>query len=156
MPANRMIPIPDAKITYRNFEGARTQFNAEGNRNFNLILTEEQYQMLTEMGFKVKVKPPREGETDPRYLLQVSVSYKNRPPKIQLITKKAHRDLTEETVGELDHIDIAYIDLTINASPWSIPSTGASGIKAYLNSMYVTVMEDAFAEKYANMRDDQN
>jgi hypothetical protein len=40
--------------------------------------------------------------------------------------------------------------LTIHGSYWE-RSDGSSGFKAYLNRLYVTLVEDAFTEKYGNI-----
>lgn len=150
MKNNKVFSIENAQITYRNFRGLERQFNNEGDRNFNLILDDESAEMLKMEGFNVRTRPSRDEDSSPQYLLPVAVSYKNRPPKILLITKARKTVLTEDTVGELDYAEIETIDLTIRPYYWSIPG-GGSGVKAYLNSMYVTLLEDEFAERYADI-----
>ena len=150
MPRNGITTIENAKVIFRNFRGEERQYNDKGDRNFNLVLDAAAADALSEQGYNVRVRPPRDEDGDPQYLLPVSVSYKNRPPKIVLVTSRNKTLLDEDTVGELDYVDIANIDLTIRAYNWTM-GNGRSGVKAYLNSMYVTLDEDEFDEKYADI-----
>lgn len=145
-----IISFEDARIIFRNFRGEERQFNDAGNRNFNLVLDAEQAEELREQGFNVRVRPPRDEDGEPQYLLAVAVSYKNRPPKIVLVTRHNKTLLDEETVGEIDYMEIEHIDMSIRAYHWQLQN-GRSGVKAYLNSMYITIAEDEFDEKYADL-----
>lgn len=153
--ANGVVAIKDAKIIFRNFSGEERQFNDAGKRNFNIDLRKEDADKLTDLGFNVRVRPPRDEDSEAQYLLQVSVSYKYREPRVLLINSKAKRELTEDTIGILDKIDILTADLTIRPYNWSMPN-GSSGIKAYLNSLYVTMEEDEFSQKYADHYDEDD
>ena len=153
---NRNIAVENAKIMFRNFRGEARQYNSEGDRNFNLVLTKEQKEFFDMEGFKVRTRPPRDEYSDPQYLLPVTVSYKGRPPKVFLISGNNKIQLDEESIDMLDFAEIDNIDLTINPYHWSLKS-GASGVKAYLNSMYVTLVEDDFDGKYRHIptKDDE-
>lgn len=144
---NHIFKIDNAHITYRNFAGEARQYNNAGNRNFNLILRPEDAAMFEGEGFRVRERPPREEGADPLYLMAVNVSFKFRPPRVVVIRGRNKIELTEETIAELDYADIESIDMTIRPYRWTMPD-GRTGVKAYLNSMYVTLVTDPYEDKY--------
>ena len=140
------IAIEGARILFRNFEGVEERFNRAGARNVCVALTQEKADELSAEGWNVRVIEPKEHYDDPLYNIQESVQYKNIPPKVYLVTSKAKTLLNENTVGELDHIDIANADLIISPYHWEV--NGKRGVKAYLKTAYITMEEDEFAYKY--------
>ncbi len=146
--------VPDiikehAKITHRNFAGKPTTVNpVGGKRGFSLIIEDaEDAAKLIDEGWYVKQfkKARNEGE-EPEYFLPVQVSFKAYAPKIYIVNKDNFRLLREDECDEIDKLEIANIDLTIRPYCWEV--RGESGIAAYLKTMYITIVEDAFADKY--------
>lgn len=151
------INIENAKIIFRNFSGKKSQYNREGDRNFNVIITDEAMaQQLIADGWNVHVRPPREEGDAPEYRLPVSVSFTYKPPKVVLVTNRKQTLLNEETIGNLDEADIKSVDLTINPYNWKMKKKDGNGqeyeetgVKAYLKTMYAVLEEDYYADKYA-------
>lgn len=145
------IIMEDAKIIFRNFSGEESRFNRAGQRNFNVVINDlDLAQNLIEDGWNLRARAPRDEGDEPSYLLQVAVSFDNIPPKVWLVTRRGKTQLDAESIGTLDYAEIKNVDLTIRPYCWEIPSKDGpkSGVKAYLKTMYVTIEEDPFADKY--------
>ena len=142
------IPIEGATLIFRNFTGAGGRFNQEGDRNFNVILPPAVEQQLVAEGWNVRYLNPRDEDDTPTPVLKVKVAFGNYPPKIVLIgAGNVHTLLDETTVGTLDWSELSNVDLIISPYSWEV--SGKSGVSAYLKTLYATMAEDVFAEKYA-------
>ena len=145
------VSIEDAKIRFRNFTGEPTKFNkAGGKRTFSVVLEEETAKRLMEDGWNVKTWEP-EGSDEPMYHLQVEASYNLYPPKIYMISGNKKTLLTEDTIAALQYAEFSKVDLIIRPYCWEVQ--GKSGVKAYVKSMYVTIVEDEFEKKYRDLDD---
>ena len=142
---NNSLIIENAHIMggpFRNFSGREDKYDDPDDAK-NLI----------DAGWNVRMLAPREGDDAPRYYLQVAVSFNKYPPKVVLLTRRNRTTLDEESVSSLDIAEIRNADVVIQPYNWVMQEGTRNekrGVKAYLKTLYVTIEEDEFAEKYAS------
>ena len=146
-----ILQIDDARIIFRNFSGEPSKFNRAGDRNFAVVIPEQDIaDALINDGWNVKIKPPREEGDEPFMFLPVKVKFNDRGPRVYLQNSLGGRNrvtLDEDTVGILDNVDIINVDLDIRPYDWDVQ--GKTGRTAYLQSICVTQEVDRFFDRYA-------
>lgn len=148
-----ILQIDEARIVYRNFSGAASKFNREGDRNFAVVIPDQEIaDALTNEGWNVKIKPPRDEDDSPFMYLPVKVKFNDRGPMVYLKSGDNTVVLDEESVSILDDIDITNVDLDIRPYDWEV--NGKTGRTAYLQSIHVTQEVDRFASRIVNREED--
>lgn len=137
----------NAKLMFRNFAGLEKPFNPAGDRNFVIFLDSKKAEDMKEEGWNIKYLRPKEEGEEPQAYLGVAVSYKNRPPKIVVLTSKTRTEFDEDSLIMLDYADIKNADIMLSPYNWDV--NGNKGIKAYLKSAFITLDEDPLELKYA-------
>lgn len=144
---NNILQIDDARIIFRNFSGAPSKFNREGDRNFAVIIPEQEIaDALIAEGWNVKIKPPREDGDTPFMYLPVKIKFNDRGPRVYLKSGSNMIRLDEESISCLDNVDIISVDLDIRPYDWNV--NGMEGRTAYLQSIQVTQEVDRFYDRY--------
>jgi hypothetical protein len=147
--------MEDVHLIYRNFAGRKSTFNAEGDRNFAVLLDERTAEVLSTDGWNVKLRQPREDDEEGVAVPFLPVALKFdppppiQPPRVVLITSRGRTYLDEGLVDMLDSADIIAVDLIVN--PYHYNVNGKAGIKAYVRSMYITIQEDPLDIKYSEL-----
>lgn len=144
------INIEGAMIIWKNFSGERDKFNP-GKRGFSVVIDDTvMADELRQEGWNVKDRPLQEGadDSEQEWTLPVKLNM-NRYTQVWLIVGNHKTLLDEDTVSQLDVVDIANCDISIRPYEWEM--NGRTGITAYVDSMYVTIRENKFAEKYADL-----
>ena len=143
-----ILMIDNARIIYRNFSGIGSKFNREGDKNFSVVIDDQQIaDSLIQDGWNLKIKPPRDEDDIPFMYLPVKLKFNDRGPNVYLESGKNRIKLDEESISCLDNVDIVNVDLDIRPYDWEV--NGKTGRTAYLQSMCVTQEVDRFAKQYA-------
>lgn len=148
------LQLEGVRVIHANFRGEERQYNPPGNRVFSVLVEDMDLavQLITD-GWKLKPLYNRdeEGEID-AYFLPVKINYESHfPPRIYKVTQSTGQTLllTEETIDMLDFLPIDFVDIIINPYRWTVREE--TGIKAYVQTMYVVIEENALDIKYANL-----
>ena len=144
------INIEGANIIWKNFSGERDKFNP-GKRGFSVVIDDSvTAKELKPEGWNVKERPLQEGAdpSEQEWTLPVKLNM-NRYTQVWLIVGNHKTLLNEDTVAQLDVVDIVNCDISIRPYEWEM--SGRTGITAYVDLMYVTIRENKFAEKYADL-----
>lgn len=144
------INIEGALIIWKNFSGERDKFNP-GKRGFSVVIDDAvMADELKQEGWNIKERPLQEGAdpSEQEWTLPVKLNM-NRYTQVWLIVGNHKTLLDENTVAQLDVVDIINCDISIRPYEWEM--SGRTGITAYVDSMYVTIRENKFAEKYADL-----
>lgn len=142
---NKNIVLEGARFYTRNFSGKPNQYNEAGDRNFCVVLEEDKARELKEEGWNVKKRVYDDGEEV--FYLPVGVRFDFFPPKIVMINSHSRVNIDESTIKELDEVEIENIDMIIR--PYNYEAMGRTGVKAYLKTMFVTIVEDELEKKYS-------
>ena len=141
-----ILQIDDARIVYRNFSGTGSKFNREGDRNFAVVIPDQDIaDELVNRGWNVKIKPPRDEDDMPFMFLPVKIKFNERGPKVYLQSGDKTIELDEESIDCLDDVDILGVDLDIRPYDWEV--NGKQGRTAYLQSIHVVQEIDRFAAR---------
>lgn len=144
-----ILQIDDARIVYRNFSGEGSKFNREGDRNFSIVIDDQEIaDALREEGWNVKIRLPRDEDDSLFMHLPVKIKFNDRGPNVYLKSGKATNRLDEDSIDILDNIEIVGVDLDIRPYDWEV--NGKTGRTAYLQSMHVTQSVDRFAERFTD------
>lgn len=149
MARKNLLKIENAHIFWTNFAGKEKKNNPEGKRNFCVEIPDMKLaEQLQADEWNIKYTNDSEEYGGPKPYVQVEVKYGMYPPKIYKVTSRNKTLLDEDTVGDLDKDEITNVDLYISPYPWEW--NGRTGVKAYCDSMWVTIEEDDFTKKYAH------
>lgn len=149
---NGYLEINDARIIWKNFEGRGDRFNKQGDRNFHLVIPDQETCEALQNdrnqfgdGWNVKIKPAQDEGDTPFMHMMVKVKFNGRGPNIYLVSGNKQVQLNEDTVKCLDNIDILSVDMDIRPYDDKMPN-GQTFRSAYLSAMRVYQRVDRFAK----------
>ena len=146
--------IDGKDLMYKNFEGRERRYKKEGDRNFCLRLTEEEYHHLLDLGYtspKEKTRVGEDGEEYTNRYIPIKVNFNSKyPPVVHQVTRNGLVRLDEESIKILDWSDI--IEASVAFSPYYREQSKTQ--TAWLQELLVEIDDDSFATRYLNDHND--
>lgn len=144
--------LENVRIIFKNFRGEKGPYNEAGVRTFSVVVDDIDHALsLIDDGWALKPLRNEEEEVE-AYHLPVKINYASRqPPRIYKVSMvhQGQIPLDERTIDMLDYLPIDYADLIVNPYRWEV--RGETGIKAYVQTMYVVIEENELDIKWANI-----
>ena len=141
--------IEDADIRFKNFAGRPGKFDNGGNRSFLVALPFDVADKLAADGWRVTMLKSKDPEVEDTPCIRIAVKYNKYPTNVVMLSSRGRVHLDEGTIEVLDYSRFATVDLIARGYEWDV--NGESGVKAYLQSMFVTIDEDPLELKYAQL-----
>ena len=154
------LEIVGGQMKYANFSGKPSKFNADGKRNFELLLPEDAAYTLADAGWRIrkngydeKLGKRRTGDVndkldDPEFRLKVNVNLDStNPPKMFKKTSKQLVPLDSSTCGSLDYTDVSDIFVEING----YDSAHDGHYSGYLKTIVATVGDSMFDQLFGDL-----
>ena len=74
-----ILEINNARLVYRNFQGRGDKFNREGDRNFSVVIPNQEIaDQLLAAGWNLKIKASRDDQELPFITLPVKIKFNDR------------------------------------------------------------------------------
>lgn len=152
--ANGKLALEEVKgteIKFRHFSGDKDKYHAQGERDFNVAISDDIAEELIINGWRVKAAKEKIGDDgEPvRYsaMIKVKANYDSaRPPKITRYTSNGHVEIDEDIVKDMDVDEIESAALII--TPYLSKTSVDGKFTAYLDTMRYKIEDDPFAGLY--------
>lgn len=164
------LEIEDAQIkwAWSHFNGAADTFNAEGNRDFVVVLNPDYARSLMEIpeGWNIKEYEGREEGDESEFTIKIKISYRFEPPKIFFLKEKEvvdpetgeksmqlrkFRVENEAELNDITRATVKRIDFVAKPSRWM--RNGEAGVTPYLSEMYVHMQESKIGSQYDDVEE---
>ena len=155
---NLTLELNDVKLVKRNFRGEALPMNERGDRTCLIVLdhvlakslgfdsVKDLVDILQADEWKVGWFKQVDEETEQEAFLPVKAVYgEKRKPNIYVKTGKKSQLMNEDTVSSIDYADISKVDVILRLHYWEY--NGRTGYNNYIQSMEVTVVEDAISAR---------
>jgi hypothetical protein len=129
--------LKNAKLIFRDFAG-----EFEILPSFSILLDKEMADSLVKQGWTIRWIASRELYGEKKPFIRVAIDFNGpMPSTIVKVTDDGHILMTKEEIGMLDTVEFDNVNLVVYPCHWHT-DTGKTGVRAYLDSLEVTIKEN--------------
>lgn len=157
--AYKQVTIEDTRLIFRNFAGDKKKFNKEGDRNFEVVLTDEAAEAMDKDDWFVKTYEPNDRYDELLHTVKVRIGENDEPPVYVIGEDKKPIKLNKGQFKRVDRYNIISVDVTFHQAKGTFEYDGREYHSAYLDKIYINILEDYLDKKYgvyADMPDPEN
>lgn len=144
----KKVTIEGTRLMFRNFAGAKTQYNREGDRNFHVVIDAETAAKMDKDDWFIKVNAPKNEGDDTIYTIKVRIGEKDEPPVYVIGENKKPIRLHKAQFKRIDRLNIINVDVVFHQANGTFEYQGREYHSAYLDKIYINILEDDLDKKY--------
>ncbi len=138
--------IENAPVKYRNFSGAKTQMNKEGDVNFEIVIDEEVAKNMMKDGWYIKEDTSNPDKTEYRIKLRLG---EFGEPEVYVIGEDGNAiPFHRGKWRRIDKMTISFVDVVFHQSKKTFEYQGGEYYSAYVDELYVNIVESDLKKKY--------
>lgn len=150
--AYKRTEINNAPVKYRNFAGVKTPMNREGDSNFEIVLDDEVAINMMDDDWFIKKTEYDDGKIEYRIKLRLG---ELGEPEVYVIGEDGKAvPFNRGQWKRLDRMTISFVDVIFHQSKKTFEYHGKEYHSAYVDELYVNIVESDLKRKYGISPDD--
>lgn len=138
--------INNAPVKYHNFAGVKTEYNREGDVNFEIILDEETALNMRDDDWYIKESEDDLGRKE--YRIKIRLGELGDPQVFIIGDDGKAIPFNRGQWKRIDRMNISYVDVEFKQSRKTFMHEGHEYHSAYADNLFVNIVENSLFKKY--------
>ncbi|MBO7450448.1 MAG: hypothetical protein J6U54_08760 [Clostridiales bacterium] len=144
--AGKRTIINGVPVKYHNFAGVKTDYNREGDVNFEIIIDEETALNMMEDGWYIKINEDDLGRKE--YRIKIRLGEFGDPQVFIIGDDGKAIPFNRGQWKRIDRMTISYVDVEFHQSRKTFMHDGHEYYSAYADNLFVNIVENSLYKKY--------
>lgn len=144
----KKVTIEGTKLMFRNFAGAKTQYNREGDRNFHVVIDKDTADKMDKDDWFIKINEPKNEGDEVKYTVKVRIGENDEPSVYVIGENKKPVRFNKGQFKRIDRLNIVDVDVVFHQAASTFEYHGREYHSAYLDKIFINILEDDLDKKY--------